>query len=525
MNNSNKKKISLTVLLTGLVAIAVTLTIGITLFTSYQSEKLTLIDTTLTMNYSNAEDISVTIDSLFKSMRKTLQSTSMYFTKHMDDPEQLQEYLDLSRRSSGYFNSIFRIDENGELLELSPQSIQMTGQFLTSDAIKDALTTHSPSISPPYIAATGRLILLMSEPVYDSHNVYRGLIGGVIYLQEDNVLNSILRNNKVDGLGSYYYVVGPTGRLLYHPDKSRLGDDASSNRVIDKLIHSKNGKEIVVNTKGIVNLAGYVVVPDIGWGVVSQTPITTVYQELNQHISKLVLYTLPPALLLMVLAIVLARKLAKPFVSLANVVDLFSKSGKMAPLHSGNHWNREADILTKTIMTAIHKMKEQTEQLSEAALTDSLTGLKNRRAMESVMQKWIHDGVKYAIILLDIDHFKAVNDTHGHQIGDEVIHHVVRVMISSACDRDICCRLGGEEFVVLLPEMSAGEAFTIAERIRTTLENTVSPTGKQVTASMGISESVSPTDSPSYLLHLADLSLYEAKKAGRNKTMVSRQAQ
>ncbi|KIL38773.1 hypothetical protein SD70_24080 [Gordoniibacillus kamchatkensis] len=518
---TSTKKIGLTFLFSGVVAVSIILTIAIAIFISYQSEKQTLFETTLAMNYSNAQDISSTIDSLFKSMSNSLQLTSAHVKDYSGRSEQeILDYLDLTRNTGGYFNSIILADEKGTVQNATPVTVTI-GQTLVSEAAKQSLATKRSYLSSPYIGTTGRLIVLMTEPIFDQAGAYKGFIGGTIYLQEDNVLSSIFKNNTIDTTGSYYYVVDPTGRLLFHPDKSRLGEDASANKVIRKLMHKQSGKDEVVNTKGIHFLAGYVSVPGNGWGVVVQTPVATVYAKLYQHIKELVLYMLPPSIILMLLAIMVARKLANPFVALAGAVHHSTRLGKPAVPPFKQHWNREADVLTKTFMTALASMQKQTDRLSQAAMTDPLTGLSNRRTMESVMRKWTAEGTRYAVILMDIDRFKAVNDMYGHQVGDEVLKHAAGIMVSCSRADDVCCRFGGEEFVVLVHGASTEDAFHTAERIRITLENSPSPTGKPVTASFGICSSAASPDTPEEMLHLADNSLYKAKNEGRNRTAIA----
>lgn len=279
--------------------------------------------------------------------------------------------------------------------------------------------------------------------------------------------------------------------------------------------------EAVVNTKGVPNLAGYVTVRENRWGVVTQTPVSTVYKQLRQHTKALVLYMLAPSILLMGLAIMLARKLANPFVSLADAVSRLTEGKKVALPDFKHHWNREADVLTKTIVTAFSSIQEQTHQLSEAAMTDPLTGLANRRTLESVVMKWSLGQVAYSVMLMDIDRFKSVNDIYGHQTGDQVLQHVARIITENSGPDSVCCRFGGEEFVVLMPRAGVPEAFQAAERIRVALEQTKSPTGKPVTASVGISHHADSSESLKDIMHRADKALYKAKNEGRNRTVVA----
>jgi diguanylate cyclase (GGDEF)-like protein len=151
-----------------------------------------------------------------------------------------------------------------------------------------------------------------------------------------------------------------------------------------------------------------------------------------------------------------------------------------------------------------------------AAETDSLTGLFNRRALFDRAQK-LPDAI--AVIAFDIDHFKRVNDVHGHQVGDTVLQVFGRLLAANTRQEDIAARLGGEEFAVIVPTIEIETATLVVERVRQDFaaQKFISPTGEfSSTVSGGISYSGSHADFPA-LLREADTALYDAKRAGRNR--------
>jgi diguanylate cyclase len=156
------------------------------------------------------------------------------------------------------------------------------------------------------------------------------------------------------------------------------------------------------------------------------------------------------------------------------------------------------------------------------ARTDSLTGLANRRAFDDELKRRLNEferkGTHVALVLLDIDFFKKFNDTHGHQVGDEVLRHVAKTLRKQARDMDLPCRYGGEEFAVILPATDTTGACVVAERIRKAVEETaIACEGKQlrVTCSLGLAE-VHAGDDAAKIIRRADDALYKSKKAGRN---------
>ena len=121
------------------------------------------------------------------------------------------------------------------------------------------------------------------------------------------------------------------------------------------------------------------------------------------------------------------------------------------------------------------------------------------------------------MILIDL----SVNDTYGHSVGDEVLKFLAVEMQEVSRRQDICCRYGGEEFILLLPETTMIEAFDVAERLRKKLEATVSPSGEAITISSGIASLPECAHHITELIEIADKRLYEAKNTGRNKSIMA----
>lgn len=159
------------------------------------------------------------------------------------------------------------------------------------------------------------------------------------------------------------------------------------------------------------------------------------------------------------------------------------------------------------------------------AQRDGLTSLLNRitlqRYSKSTAQECEKTGSPMSVLMVDIDHFKAVNDQFGHHIGDEGIRHVARILLASSRKNDISGRYGGEEFVVVMPNVDLDKATKLAERVRRTIENTPFAKDKKITVSIGVSDSDS-TQSYSFdtLCQKADIALCRAKQEGRNRTVV-----
>jgi diguanylate cyclase (GGDEF)-like protein len=166
--------------------------------------------------------------------------------------------------------------------------------------------------------------------------------------------------------------------------------------------------------------------------------------------------------------------------------------------------------------------------LSEVSTRDSLTGLYNRwfvmEKIDSELNRALRHGSPMSLLMLDIDHFKRINDTWGHAAGDQVLQSIGKLLRESCRVYDVPGRYGGEEFCIVLPETRSGNTTVVAERIRHRLETTHLPCGDAsviVTASIGIAGMDTPDDgdvlSPAGLIDRADRALYSAKNLGRNR--------
>ncbi|MFN8108681.1 MAG: diguanylate cyclase [Thermoleophilia bacterium] len=163
------------------------------------------------------------------------------------------------------------------------------------------------------------------------------------------------------------------------------------------------------------------------------------------------------------------------------------------------------------------------EQLTRLAITDPLTGLPNRRAfqdrLDAEVQRALRHGRPLSLVVLDLDRFKQINDTHGHDVGDRVLQEVAARLRSEVRGEETLARMGGEEFAWILPECTAADALQAAERARRAIADTQFAATGRVTASFGVC-GIEGTSGAAELFRAADAALYRAKAEGRNRTVV-----
>lgn len=178
------------------------------------------------------------------------------------------------------------------------------------------------------------------------------------------------------------------------------------------------------------------------------------------------------------------------------------------------------------------ELKRDMERIRRQAVTDGLTGLANRKAFDEQIGRICRDssknGLIFSLIMMDIDHFKAFNDTYGHQVGDQVLRLVSMTLINEVKGQDMAARYGGEEFAIILPGTNINAARAVAENLRKSVEKKEvinRSTGDnlgQITVSLGVAQFYGGAETSEDLIRRADVALYSAKNKGRNQVAVAK---
>ncbi|TVY08074.1 sensor domain-containing diguanylate cyclase [Paenibacillus cremeus] len=515
------RSFSLRTYVIGIVLLSMIITLAVTIGTGYQVSKQILLSSKLKDNYSYAAKLAKAADMHLNTLQWRISLTSQLLADHLDDPDFINKTLENALlRNDGIINSILVADASGLVIAAPTQQGEIVGQQLRSEAARKALEEQKELISTPFQALTGRLVISISAPIVGRENRYSGFISGTIYLEESNVLSNLLEEHSFSD-GSYVYVVDSAGNLLYHPDSSRIGEQVSSNPVVRAVMEGNNGFMRTTNTKGADMLAGYAALPSSRWGIIVQSPTEIVDPLVKQFIKNSLVYIIPFFFILLLLGWWLARVLSAPLLHLAKYAERLSRGDVDQPVPDLSIKYYEVSELHQAMLYAVRFLSKRVHDLKNEAQTDTLTGLLNRRSMNNWVQESMEKEMPFSIIIMDIDHFKKVNDTYGHQMGDAVLKFLAEFLQKEAGEDNICCRFGGEEFVMLLSQTDIYTAKTAAERLRRKLAHTICPTGGQITLSLGVA--VYPDtagDFPSLLAH-ADKALYRAKRNGRNCTVTA----
>lgn len=292
---------------------------------------------------------------------------------------------------------------------------------------------------------------------------------------------------------------------------------------------------------------------ELGWRIVARQPLEVALRPVHDLRRELLLLGVFVAAALTLACLMLARRVSRPVEELARIarrveaereVPEFPREPAFRELTQLSDSMRSMaqslieteHVLQKTNATLESQVQERTAELQAAnaalehlATRDPLTGLHNRRSLDARLDEALALDRRYAVqsgrvhglLLIDVDHFKHINDAHGHPAGDAVLRQLAQLLLSTLRVSDLAARFGGEEFAVLLPELAgAVDAIAAAEKIRQTVEAARFGAVGRVTVSVGVSL-VSPDDGDVRpLVDRADAALYEAKRSGRNTVVL-----
>ncbi len=285
---------------------------------------------------------------------------------------------------------------------------------------------------------------------------------------------------------------------------------------------------------------------ELGWRIVLRQPLQVAVEPMRILHQQLLVFGLVAGLIFAIIAYRSATRISQPVEQLAAAVRHIERRDQLPVYPDGKGQIVEIRELSDAIQSMTgsllehereletlnasleQQVRERTEALSIAnqelerlATVDGLTGLHNRRRFDTKLQEEFQllrrTGRGFSLILIDVDHFKAINDEHGHQKGDEVLRQLAHLLTRCMRNTDFVARYGGEEFAVLLPDLQdEAEGWAVAEKIRAAVAAYSFPGVGRVTASLGLSCALKDDASSGEVVERADMALYKAKLAGRN---------
>ena len=382
--------------------------------------------------------------------------------------------------------------------------------------------------------------LKFSFPVYNYSNELAGVLVAEVHWGELEEIRSTMERS-----GDQIVVVTRGGEILLGSKDLRTRYPSAQ---IEALRESKHyvfidGKDANEVLSGYALMDGHRDFPGMGWGVVARRNTEVAFAATRQMFWTIVGVGTVVAILGIMLSGVIANRVSRPIHALTKAADRIGRENGVTSLPRLRGSSEVIHLSTslRSLMLRIGFVERLTQEaeakaaedarkfandiasLRKLAETDPLTNLMNRRAFMDAAADAMRYFQRYnrpiAMLMVDIDHFKRVNDQHGHAAGDAVIRRIGELIAQTLRETDKVARFGGEEFVVLLREVSEHEAHELAERIRLVIaESSISYDDKQlgVTVSIGCAAVTSHDRDVEELIERADRALYGAKAAGRN---------
>ena len=453
----------------------------------------------------------------------------------LNQPQALQAWLEDRKAIHTLFPTGLMIipPDGGPALAEAPRLQTRPRSFVDRDWFIAASTTHRATFSKPLVArATQEPAIVLAIPVLDSNDKLLAVMAGVTPLAAPGFLDLI--QEAAPGKAGSYQLVSPKHRsyaLTSDPGEAvrplpALGVD----RAMDRALEGVRGIDIVRNSQNVDELIAIAEIPQTGWLLLSRSPTSEAFAPVWNTVRNTMLIAGLLSLPIIVLLLAALSKLLQPLGKLAEDLHAMADGTRpMQPVSTAYH--DEVGDVADSFNRLQGKLLTQEQQLAAMAHHDTLTGLPNRLLINDRLDRELHrirrNGNGLALLFLDLDGFKPVNDQYGHQIGDLVLIEVARRLEKCVREVDTVARLGGDEFLILVSNnetpLEAGER--IAGSCIAALAAPIAADNQaiRIGVSIGIAFANPGQEgarSASLLLSQADIAMYRAKAEGRNRYAV-----
>lgn len=506
-------KSNLRQLILALVVFSIGFTVLSMFFSGARVQKQALIDTTLETNESRAVRFAKIAQLGLNAASDQLSFAAHTLAEQWLQPIEFVETLEFLAQDNAFFHNIYAVEQSGQVIAATSEAA-ITAEL----PAKKSKLKHDVWLSEAYVNPAQQFVVSMLAPILTDQGEKLGYVVGTTNLSDYNFMYKLIGDGYRDD-GSYLYIIDRQNRLLFHPEMDRIGETLllSKNSLLGALAEGNTGNQIITNSQGVEMLAGYAPIPALNWSLVSQRPTSEVMNAHNSLLLDSILSSLPYNLAALVLVWFLADLICWPLRVLAINARKISRRKTIERVKILNAWYYEAQELKRALLYGLENVHAKVDQLQHDADIDPLTGLNNRRVLEPLMERYSADKTSFCAIAFDVDRFKSVNDKWGHAVGDQVLQELSRIVSDSSRQNDVCVRLGGEEFLILMAECSLDVASKVAERLRQKVMDHSFPEVEQVTISLGVAAWPEHGETPEDVLRIVDDMLYRAKREGRNK--------
>lgn len=476
------------------------------LVSHYFSQRQFLLDNTRQANAMYATKMADILDIYLQDAKQVLAFSADYLQRHYAENSITPLEAERLIKQNRYFNSVVMADKQGVIVASAPAALNLTGKQLQTIGSKQSLLERKPLISSPFYSALGNYIISISTPVFDQADNFQGFISGTLHLQHGNILSELLAHHFAS-TAHRIYVYDSAEILIYHSDPELIGKSLA-------MINNSDSATGYFHYN-----AGQAQISAANWQVVVEHSETSLQDELISQVISAIRYLLPASILLGIIIWWLGTKLSTPLRQLVSVSNDFALVPSRANYRKIHSPITEIQQLKKALLRRASDIQRKISMLDKASQTDPLTNIANRRGLQLYAASIQEKTSNRAILAIDIDHFKKVNDSHGHDCGDRVLKQLAGVLCNNTRAEDLVCRIGGEEFLIIT-EQSLKQAAELAERIRAAIPKCQFGLANAITISIGVAlwqPKLIPLDNA---VKKADIALYQAKNNGRNQVIV-----
>jgi len=441
-------------------------------------------------------------------------------------PERLRAWLEERSTLSALFPIGLKVaDATGRRLDGA-------GQLTTDDPEFEAARQGQPALGRARAAASGHSVLPMAVPLRDAAGRVSAVLLGTADLSADGLLDHLQRGRV--GQDGGILVVSPRDRIFVASTDVGMSltptPPEGVNPLHDRAMAGYRGSGTTRNARGIEEISAIASVPTSGWFVVARLPVAQALAPVGR-MQTFILQQRAPAVaaVLVVIGLIMAW-LLRPLLRAADQADRMTRGElALAPLRVVR--NDEIGHLTQAFNRLLAKLQDNQEALARLAHHDTLTGLPNRKLLDDRLLQALARARRHshrvAVLYLDLDGFKMLNDTLGHEAGDQALREIARRLQALVRQTDTVARIGGDEFVLLAADIEGAadqNALALARRcveaIARPLQLARSPI--VIGASVGIALG-SGNETPQDLLSTADKAMYRAKQNGRGHCVAAAQ--
>lgn len=510
----------LRILILGLALAACIATLLNCVYAAYRVGRQTLIENALESNRAYSARVATSIDEFLRDAQRRLKYSAAQLADRFDDAGACAAEVNRLQGQDRGFDAVLLTGADGRVRASSPAALGIDGREVDSMGAEAALRERKPLVSDAFVSIAGNLVVFISVPVFDRENNYLGYLGGSLHLQNDSTINALISRHFKQA-DAEVYVVDTRRRLVHHPVRTRIGAVVGANPAIDASLRGQDGSVRMIDSQGRDVLSGFAHVPTANWAIVTQQPLASALAPLQTMLTRILVTMLPLAAAGFVAIWALSVLIARPLRQLAdNTIanGLIDGADRIAAVRA---WYFEASSIKQALLSSIRSTRAKVTGLKRDSQIDALTGLLNRRAMDEALARMEAGRRPLAIVALDIDHFKKVNDTFGHDVGDQVLQRLAERMRACSRDTDLPCRMGGEEFLLLMPDTALQAAVEAGERLRRDVEQTDLPDVGHITISLGVTTWPRDGVTMAQALKEADELMYQAKREGRNRLVAA----